>query len=102
MDIHDIVIQEEAIDDIRKGKKFYCGKDEALGDYFIQSIQSDIEYLKKHAGVHQRYFGFYRKLSVTFPYGIYYDIADNIAYVVAILPMMRNPKSIKMGLSNRH
>jgi hypothetical protein len=34
-------------------------------------------------------------LAKRFPYAIYYDIADDIAYVVAVLPMRRSPTWIK-------
>ena len=100
--IHDIVIQEESIDDIRQGNAFYSSKDASLGQYFIECIYSDIESLLKQGGIHQKHFGFHRKLSKVFPYAIYYLVSDQIVYVSAILPMKRSPKWIRASLTKRH
>jgi len=45
--------------------------------------------------------GLYRMLAKRFPYAIYYEIADEIAYVVAVLPMRRHPAWIKRHLEDR-
>jgi hypothetical protein len=37
-----------------------------------------------------------------FPYAIYYEMVDDIAYVVAVLPMRRNPVWIKRRLKERN
>jgi hypothetical protein len=36
-----------------------------------------------------------------FPYAIYYEIAEDIAYIVAVLPMRRNPAWIRTELKGR-
>ncbi len=40
-------------------------------------------------------------LAKRFPYAIYYEVVDEIAYVVAVLPMRRNPAWIKGRLEGR-
>jgi hypothetical protein len=40
-------------------------------------------------------------LAKRFPYAIYYEIVDDIAYVVAVLPMRRNPAWIKKKMKAR-
>jgi hypothetical protein len=44
-----------------------------------------------YAGIHGKKYGYYRMSSKRFPYSIYYEVDGNIAYVVAVLPMRRNP-----------
>jgi hypothetical protein len=40
-------------------------------------------------------------LARRFPYAIYCEIADDVAYIVAVLPMRRNPAWIKGQLEDR-
>jgi len=40
-------------------------------------------------------------LSKRFPYAIYYEVKDHGAYVVAVLPMRREPKWIRGKLDER-
>ncbi len=36
-----------------------------------------------------------------FPYGIYYEISDDIVIIVAILDLRQNPKNISAFVANR-
>lgn len=101
MNIKDIVVLEEAASDMESGRFFYEQQEEGIGDYFWDSILSDIESLNLYAGVHQRYSGLYRMPSKRFPYAIYYEVSDAIAYVIAILPMRRDPAWINKKISGR-
>ncbi len=102
LNIQQVVTLEGAVQDMRDGKGFYAAKEEPLGDYFIQCITKDIESILVHAGVQEQKFGCYRKLSKVFPYNIYYTVKDDTAYVVAVLPMRRDPKWITTTLFKRH
>lgn len=42
-------------------------------------------------GVHPIYFEFHRMLSKRFPFGIYYEVEDEVVYVYAILDLRRDP-----------
>jgi plasmid stabilization system protein ParE len=99
MKINHIQILFDAENDLYEGRAFYDKQGENVGDYFWDSLLSDIESLVIFAGVHRKKFGFYRMLSKRFPYAIYYDVNGDTASVVAILPMRRNPAWIinKMG-----
>ncbi len=101
MKAKDIVVLKEASNDLKDGKDFYNHKEVGVGDYFWDSLIADIESLIIYAGIHSKKYGFYRMLSRRFPYAIYYEIKDNIAYVVAILPMHRDPVWIKHKLKKR-
>ena len=53
------------------------------------------------AGVHPIYFQFHRMLSKRFPFGIYYDVEGDVAYVYAILDLRRDPLWIRKRLTER-
>ena len=101
MKAKDIVVLREAAKDLKDGKAFYNHKEVGVGDYFWDSLIADIESLIIYAGIHSKKYGFYRMLSRRFPYAIYYEIKDNIAYVVAILPMHNDPEWVKHKLKKR-
>ncbi|QTA83696.1 Toxin-antitoxin system, toxin component RelE/ParE-like domain-containing protein [Desulfonema limicola] len=91
MRIKDVFVLKEAITDLHEGKKFYNNNEMGVGDYFWDSLLSDIESLVVYAGIHRKVEGFYQMFSKRFPYAIYYEIKNEIAYVVAVLPMRRDP-----------
>jgi hypothetical protein len=43
-----------ALDDIEKGRHFYERQQAGLGDYFLDSLFSDIDSLLLYAGIHQK------------------------------------------------
>jgi hypothetical protein len=53
--ISNIVVLEEAADDLVTGRNFYDQQEPGVGQYFWDSLISDIESLTIYAGVHQRY-----------------------------------------------
>ncbi len=67
-----------AYNDLLKGRKFYDKQAEHLGDYFFNTLFSDIDSLILYGGIHPKYFGYHRMLSSRFPYAIYYKIDSNI------------------------
>ncbi|MHC1728155.1 MAG: type II toxin-antitoxin system RelE/ParE family toxin [Syntrophobacteraceae bacterium] len=101
MKVKDVVVMKEVTDDLNDGKAFYEQKEAGIGEYFWDSVFADIEALIIYAGVHLREHGLYRMLSRRFPYAIYYEIVDEIAYVIAVLPMRRSPAWLKGKLQER-
>ena len=101
MIVRDVVMLKEVADDLNDGKTFYNQRESGVGDYFWDSLLADIESLVIYAGIHNREHGLYRMLAKRFPYAIYYEIVDDIAYVVAVLPMRRNPAWIKKKMKAR-
>ncbi len=102
MKIKDIVLLKEVIDDLKNGEDFYNEKEEGIGDYFWDNLVSDIESLIIYSGVHSKKLDLYRMPAKRFPYAIYYDIKDEVAYVLAVLPMRRNPVWIEKELKDRN
>jgi hypothetical protein len=101
MIVKDVIILNEVADDLNDGKAFYDKREPGVGDYFWDSLLADLESLVLYAGVHSKEHGFYRMLAKRFPYAIYYDVVDDIAYVVAVLPMRRNPAWIMRKVGAR-
>ena len=101
MKVNDVYIMEEAVDDLNEGRSFYDLQETGVGDYFWDCLIADIESLIIYAGIHRKKLGFYQMFAKRFPYGIYYEIIDKIAYVVAILPMRRDPAWISEQLKGK-
>ncbi len=96
-----IKILDEAEDDIAHGIYFYQSQKEGLGNYFLDSIMSDIESLHIYAGIHIKISTYHRLLSKRFPFSIYYKIKSNIIYIYAVLDCRKNPSWIKQRLENQ-
>ena len=95
MNIH---ILEEAKNDLFKGAKFYEAQKIKLGNYFFDSVMSDIESLQLYCGIHIKIKNFHRMLAKRFPYSIYYKYDEENIYIVAILDCRSNPQNIKKRL----
>jgi hypothetical protein len=101
MNIQRIEILADAENDLDEGRKFYDSQGREVGNYFWDSLLSDIESLVIFAGVHRKEFGFHRLLSKRFPYAIYYDVNGDVASVVAVLPMRRDPVWLQTKIGGR-
>ena len=94
-----IRILPSALEDLRSGWHFYEQQHKGLGDYFQDSLFSDIESLKLYPGVHRIVFSYHRLLSKRFPYAIYYEFdGTDQLLIFRILDMRRDPDSISEDL----
>jgi hypothetical protein len=93
-----IQVLDEAIVDLADGFRFYERQAEGLGEYFLDSLWSDIHSLSLHGGIHSIHNSYYRLLSKRFPYAVYYRIEDGVARVRAILDCRRDPKWLSQRL----
>jgi len=89
-----VQVLDEATADLADGFRFYEQQAEGLGDYFLDSLWSDIQSLCLYGGIHAIHNGHYRLLAQRFPYAVYYRIEDGVARVRAILDCRRDPKWI--------
>ena len=90
-----IEILDEAEQDLVDGFAFYERQSKGLGDYFLDSIFSDVESLYLYAGIHALHFGYHRLLAKRFPFAIYYRIQSEVIRVYAILDCRRDPAWIR-------
>ena len=94
-----IKILSSAMDDLYEARLFYEKQGEGLGDYFFDSIFSDIDSLALYGGIHGKVYGYHRLLSKRFPYAVYYTVEDSEVVVVQrVLDLRQNPKKIRRAL----
>lgn len=86
-----VQIPDEAQRDLVEGYRFYEGQREGLGDYFLDSLFSDIDSLQLYGGIHPAYFGYNRLLSKRFPFAVYYRVENEMVRVYAVLDCRREP-----------
>ncbi|MCF6346032.1 MAG: hypothetical protein L3J00_06135 [Thiomicrorhabdus sp.] len=102
MNIKHIQILSEAEEDLEDGRLFYQAQMHGIGEYFWDSLLSDIESLIIYADVHSKTYGYYRMSSKRFPYSIYYDLTGNTAYVIAVLPERKKPNWLRHKLNQKN
>jgi plasmid stabilization system protein ParE len=90
-----------ALEDLAAGRSFYDRQQEGVGDYFFDSLFSEIDSLALHAGIHRSIFGFQRLLAKRFPYAIYYRLINGEVVVFRVLDCRRDPKWIRTALGKR-
>lgn len=99
--MHLVRISASAERDLLIGFEFYEIQAAGLGQYFLDSLFSDIDSLALHAGIHPKPLaGLHRCLSRRFPFAIYYNFDGHTAIVLAVLDC-RNPRSIRGTLGSR-
>ena len=86
--------------DLLDGFVFYESQQETIGAYFLDSLYADIDSLIVYAGIHPKPVGrFHRALAKRFPFAIYYEFANQIVTVVAVLDCRQDPSSITARLT---
>lgn len=76
----EVVVLDEVFDDLNEGRRFYARNEPWLGEYFWDSLLSDIESLYFYAGVHPRHFGLFRLIAKRFPYAIYCHVTTKLSH----------------------
>ena len=95
-----IKILSSAVEDLHLGRVFYEDQGEGLGEYFFDSLFSDIDSLVLYAGIHPKVFGYHRLLSKRFPYAVYYTIEADLAVVWRVLDLRRAPDRLRRALKH--
>ena len=101
MNIRKMTALKQVKDDLAEGRRFYDSNEKGIGDYFYDSLISDIESLSIYSGIHSRHWGLYRMLSKRFPFAIYYVIHGETTIVVAVLDLRRDPGWLQGKLKSR-
>ena len=76
-----IKVLSSAIEDLYEGRFFYEKQGEGLGEFFFDSLFSDIDSLILYGGIHPKVFGYHRILSKRFPYAIYYRLENSVGII---------------------
>ena len=94
-------ILSSALNDLVIGREFYERQAEGIGDYFFDSIFSDIDSLSLFGGIHQKVLGFHRFLAHRFPYAIYYKRDPKSTVIVyRVLDCRQDPAKIRRALKS--
>lgn len=101
MKFRSVELLDEAEIDLRAGESFYNEREAGLGDYFVDSMLSDLSSLQHYAGIHSRPLGCYRLISKRFPFAIYYMLEEDRVVVLAIIDMRKKPNTIRNLVSDR-
>jgi len=89
-----IRILGSALEDLDRGRRFYERQGEGLGDYFLDSLFSEIDSLLVFAGIHREVFGYHRLIAKRFPYAVYYrKEGDSTVVVWRVLDLRQSPLS---------
>ncbi|MBW6509217.1 MAG: type II toxin-antitoxin system RelE/ParE family toxin [Desulfuromonadales bacterium] len=99
--VEGVVALDPVADDLCAGKDFYDQIEQGVGDFFWDSLMADVRSLKIYAGIHVQEKGLHRMPATRFPYLLYYLIDDHTVYVVAILPMRKDPLWVQETLTAR-
>jgi hypothetical protein len=91
-------ILPSAVQDLHRGREFYARQGDSLGDYFLDSLFSDIDSLELYAGVHAKVFGYHRLLAKRFPFAVYYKIDGDVCIVWRVLDCRQNPAKTTSAL----
>ncbi len=102
MNVKNIHVSSDAEGDLEDGRNFYNQQQQGIGNYFWDTLISDIESLLISAGVHAKKFDYYRMSSKRFPYSVYYEVNNQEVFIVAVLPERRNPMWTSNKLSGKH
>lgn len=95
-----IKILPSAIEDLYAGRLSYEKQGTELGDYFFDSLFSDIDSLTLFTGIHEKHFGYHRLLAKRFPYAVYYRMDEDVAVVRRVLDLRRHPDTIRKALKS--
>jgi hypothetical protein len=94
-------ILSSALDDLAIGREFYDQQQAGIGDYFFDSVFSDIDSLSLFGGIHRKVSGFHRLLARRFPYAIYYKMdADGSVIVYRVLDCRQDPAKTRRALKS--
>jgi hypothetical protein len=94
-----VLILDEAERDLVDGFRFYDLQETGLGDYFLDSLFSDIDSLHLYAGVHPLHFGYHRLLSKRFPFAVYYKVEAETVSVWSVLDCRQDPATTEGRLT---
>ena len=93
-------ILASAFHDLADGRDFYERQGAGVGEYFLDSLFSDIDSLALYAGIHRKVFGFHRLLSKRFPYAVYYQFDGRNSVVYRVLDLRQDPRKIRAALKS--
>jgi len=94
-----IKILPSALADLDRGRIFYARQSKGIGDYFLDSLFSDIDSLELYAGVHIKVFDFHRlALQAIFPMRCITRLMRMCGVVFRVLDCRQEPEKTAEAL----
>ena len=93
-----VEVLDEAEQDLVDGAHFYEAQEPGLGQYFLDSLFSDVDSSAVRRDPPCTLW-LPRLLSKRFPYAVYYRVAGNVAQVWAVLDCRQDPEKIVRRLT---
>ncbi len=86
--------------DLLKGKQFYELQEKGLGEYFLDTLYSDIDSLILYAGIHRKIRDYHCMFSKRFLYAMYYKVESGEIRVYRVLDCRRDLRKIAQSLKS--
>ncbi|MDL5046254.1 hypothetical protein QQ054_09425 [Oscillatoria amoena NRMC-F 0135] len=86
--------------DLADARCFYDLSGKTVGEYFFDTLFSEIDSLSLYGGIHARRYGFHTMLSKRFPYAVYYLLQNDEVIVFRVLDCRQDPQVIEGKLSH--
>jgi plasmid stabilization system protein ParE len=99
---YDLRFLPEVEQDVIAGYSWYEEKARGLGEEFLHMFYASANELFRNPLIYQKVYGdFRRRLLRRFPYAIYFRIDENEIIVFGLLHCARDPRTIRLNLSDR-
>jgi plasmid stabilization system protein ParE len=94
-----ILFVPEVVQDLDEAYSYYEGCRVGLGEDFLTYVDACLQAIARTPEMHQRIFENYRRgLVRRFPYAVFYEVAEGIVTVHAVLHTSRNPEKWRSRL----
>ena len=98
----DLRFLPEVEEDVISGYSWYEDKARGLGEEYLRIFYASANNLSRNPLLYQKVYGDFRRLLLRrFPYAIYFLIKENEIIVFGLFHCARDPRTIKLMLSNR-
>ncbi len=88
----DLIFSAEARGEVREAARFYENEVDGLGKAFVQKLREGIAEVKRNPFASRIIQGdFRRHLLSRFPYGIIFQIHEDVIFVAAVMHLKRKP-----------
>ena len=99
---YDLSFLPEVEEDVISAYSWYEEKARGLGEEFLRIFYASANNLSRNPLLYQKVYGDFRRLLLRrFPYAIYFLIKENEIIVFGLFHCARDPRTIKLTLSNR-
>lgn len=94
-----LVLAPETEPDIAEAYVWYEDRRTGLGEEFLSSVDACMEGVRRHPEMHPIVHDAYRRALIRrFPYGIFYECAEETVTVYAVLHTSRDPEKWRQRL----